>query len=91
MFTIFTGVLDGDLYLPYDDWGMEEPPDRYYLTNSLDYHRKVEITIVHETNKAYLVKDSIGEYWIPKKLLIQEQYQWRNFKPKYLKTGVDEF
>lgn len=89
MFDMFYGGLNGD---DFDPWGEDDSqydsgnynfkPDKWY------YHYKVYVDIIHQTDLAYLLKDSTGKYWIPKKLIhFGEKYtrQYSKFKIKYLK------
>ena len=56
------------------------------------YGYKVIYTLVHETEKAFLVRDDRGEFWIPKSLTQSVATQdnriqfrrWGRFRPEYL-------
>ena len=61
---------------------------------SMSYHYggHVQYTLIHETEKAFLVRDGKGEFWIPKSLTQsvttrgdQIQFKrWLKFSPDYL-------
>ena len=56
------------------------------------YGYKIVYDLVHETDKAYLVRDKRGEFWVPKSLtrnstIRDNQIQfatWSKFRPEYL-------
>lgn len=84
----FPEYPDDENYFNYDprysEYHEPEPfvPDKWY------YHIKVHVEIIHETELAYLLKDSTGKYWIPKKLIHfgkEHIRQYKKFIVKYLK------
>lgn len=76
----------------------ECPPDEYvthgpdptpinFTKDPLYYHKRVYVKLKEETEKAYLLTDEKGDYWIPKKLITIKRehcYQWNKFKPIYI-------
>ena len=60
-------------------------PSRYY------YHTLTrKLNVIHETELAYLLQDSVGKFWIPKRLCLftegsdTEAHIWNKFKIFYL-------
>lgn len=86
----FSGGLNGDSFDPYDEddsRGYCHYSKKPFKKNRWYYHKKVKVEIIKETEKAVLLKDEKGEYWIPKKLIHFGETttrQWIKFKPKYL-------
>jgi len=84
----FDGGVNGDA--PYnDEWEFNGPDSsrRSFIKDPLYYHHRVYITIERSTEKALLVRDEVGIYWVPKKLLIMNEkhcHQYNKFKVKYL-------
>ena len=67
-------------------------PEEYFGDeyNKWHYHKKVNVEVVHETELAYLVKDKIGKYWIPKKLIHfgkRKIRQLKKFEVKYIELN----
>lgn len=94
----FGGGLNGDDFYPNDEEEFNGPcyesyNSSYYKHNfKIDkwyYHKKVDIKLIFSTDKAYLVQDCNGKYWIPKKLLYlregKKARQYTKFEVKYLK------
>ena len=75
----------------YDEERDTNEPSYYrrnFIKDPLYYHHRVYIAIEHETEKALLVRDEQGLYWVPKKLMIIEDkycHQYNKFEIKYLK------
>ena len=84
----FSGEINGDAY--NDEWEFNGPDSgqkREFIKDPLYYHHRVYVTIKHETEKALLLQDEYGIYWIPRKLLIMDNehcHQYNKFKIKYL-------
>lgn len=60
--------------------------------NPLYHHVKTSCKILTTTNKATLLKDNYGEFWIPSKLIKMENnfiYIWENFNPSYINQIPD--
>lgn len=73
-------LYDGDAGLYYSDH------------DDLFYHHRISVLIVASTDKAYLLENSKGQYWIPKKLIKEVNgslYQWDQFNLKYLENNID--
>jgi hypothetical protein len=69
--------------------------EEYYsdITDFDNMHHYTFITATIETSidKAYLIKDSIGNFWCPKKLVRlyhDGMYIWNGFTKKYLENTV---
>ena len=100
------GGLNGDGFFgeEYGDdfFDEENQRDPYYKKNYSNdfvkdkwyYHKKVRVEVVNETQKAYLLKDARGKFWIPKALVkIRSNKKARiyiKFEPKYLLEAKDE-
>ena len=92
------GGLNGDPDCPDEEQYYDEEPnydfkyyDRYdkkeFIKDKWYYHHKVDVTIVHQTELAYLLKDSCGKYWIPKALIHfgkKHTRQYSKFDVEYL-------
>lgn len=101
----FDGGLNGDNFDPYDK--DDRSPgyannyeQRPFIKDELYYHHQVDVKVVHESNKAYLMKDEHGEYWIPKALILciktpydgnGSWYQWDKFNVNYLEDRQNGF
>jgi len=83
----FSGGINGDAY--NDEWEFNGPDSQKgnFTPDPLYYHTRIYIDIEHETERAYLLSDDKGKYWIPKALIKIEGgncYQFNKFKIKYL-------
>lgn len=94
------GGLNGDPDYPNDEEFYNGPSDGgSYNNQTWDisnlkydkwyYHHKVRVDIISSTDKAWLLQDKLGQYWIPKKLIHIRTHkrarQWNGFKVEYLK------
>lgn len=88
------GGLNGDPDYPdeeqfYGDGGdYSRYKKRNFVKDKWYYHHNVYVEIIYQTEKAYLVKDSTGQYWVPKALIhFSKEHatkQYAKFEVKYL-------
>ena len=88
----FSGGLNGDDFYLGDEEEFNGPGygEQYgklsFIKDEWYYHINVYVKLIHKTEKAYLVEDEKGQYWIPKKLLnLKERKQYAKFEVKYIK------
>ncbi len=93
MFYLDGEGLNGHCYNEELDLGGEyyNSCKRPFNQNHNYYHSKYyDLKIIHQTEKAYLLENNSGKFWVPKKLCRfknkekTEAYIWKNFEIKYL-------
>ena len=88
----FDGGLNGDPIGSHSDEWEFNGPDYYgnqkFTADPLYYFSRLyEVQVEYETDKAYLMLDTKGKWWVPKQLLKiddDKAYLFNKFKIKYL-------
>jgi len=87
MFNALYGGLNGDDFGPPMGHEFDGIDGEHFTPNELFYHSRFYGEFLSETDKAYLLEDSVGMFWIPKKLVKikgDSWYIWDKFKIKYI-------
>lgn len=80
----------------YENGAEYDPTDFYepeFRGNSLYHHTKYIAKEISRTEKAILMEDDNGQFWVPKKLVRYKGetiYIWENFEPSYQVTEGDD-